>query len=149
VIRLRLSELAAALGCPLPAHNGAGRPAKEVAVESIVTDSRKVDFGALFAALPGSQVDGHDFAPAAVKLGAVALLVERRLELPDELHVPATGGRRRAAGAGHAGRPAARAARPAGGRHHRQQRQDHRQGNGRQHPAAGRAGAVDPGQLQQ
>jgi UDP-N-acetylmuramoyl-tripeptide--D-alanyl-D-alanine ligase len=61
---------------------------KEVAVESIVTDSRKVDFGALFAALPGSQVDGHDFAPAAVKLGAVALLVERRLELPDELHVP-------------------------------------------------------------
>jgi UDP-N-acetylmuramoyl-tripeptide--D-alanyl-D-alanine ligase len=85
VIRLRLSELAGALGCPVPQ--------REVTVDAIVTDSRRVDFGALFAALPGSQVDGHDFAPAAVQLGAVALLVNRRLELdvpqlvvPDVLH---------------------------------------------------------------
>ena len=99
MIRLKLSEIAAALGCPLPAAKAdagggktKGKPAKEVAVESIVTDSRKVDFGALFAALPGSQVDGHDFAPVAVQLGAVALLVERELELPGERpgerHVP-------------------------------------------------------------
>jgi UDP-N-acetylmuramoyl-tripeptide--D-alanyl-D-alanine ligase len=93
VIRLQLSEIAAALGCPAPAPQangraGNGQPAKEVVVDSIVTDSRKVDFGALFAALPGSQVDGHDFAPAAVKLGAVALLVERRLDLRDERQVP-------------------------------------------------------------
>ena len=88
MIRLKLSEIAAALGCPPPAPAANGRAGKELAVESIVTDSRKVDFGALFAALPGSQVDGHDFAPAAVKLGAVALLVERRLELPGELDVP-------------------------------------------------------------
>jgi UDP-N-acetylmuramoyl-tripeptide--D-alanyl-D-alanine ligase len=73
VIRLRLSELAAALGCP--------SPDRDVSVEAIVTDSRKVDYGALFAALPGSQVDGHDFAGAAVRLGAVALLVSRRLDL--------------------------------------------------------------------
>ncbi|HET6591365.1 MAG TPA: UDP-N-acetylmuramoyl-tripeptide--D-alanyl-D-alanine ligase [Xanthomonadales bacterium] len=73
MIRLRLSELAAALGCP--------PPAKDVAVHAIVTDSRRADFGALFAALPGSQVDGHDFAPAAVRLGAVALLVNRPLDL--------------------------------------------------------------------
>lgn len=81
MIRLRLSELADALGCPAPVPGANGKPARDVTIESIVTDSRKVDFGALFAALPGSQVDGHDFAPAAVQLGAVALLVQRRLEL--------------------------------------------------------------------
>ena len=73
MIRMRLSELAAHLGCPAPG--------RDVTVDAIVADSRRVDFGALFAALPGSQVDGHDFAPAAVKLGAVALLVSRRLDL--------------------------------------------------------------------
>jgi UDP-N-acetylmuramoyl-tripeptide--D-alanyl-D-alanine ligase len=87
MIRIRLSELAAALGCPVThpggGHTG-GHTGKDVAVESIVTDSRKVDFGALFAALPGSQVDGHDFAPAAVRLGAVALLVQRQLDLAGE-----------------------------------------------------------------
>jgi UDP-N-acetylmuramoyl-tripeptide--D-alanyl-D-alanine ligase len=77
MMRLRLSELAAALGVT-PAQPAGGR---DVTVDAIVSDSRKVDFGALFAALPGSQVDGHDFASAAVKLGAVALLVQRRLEL--------------------------------------------------------------------
>jgi UDP-N-acetylmuramoyl-tripeptide--D-alanyl-D-alanine ligase len=92
VIRIRLSELAAALGCPPPAPRpdpkSAQKAEREVTVESIVTDSRKVDFGALFAALPGSQVDGHDFAPAAVRLGAVALLVQRRLDLAGERQVP-------------------------------------------------------------
>jgi UDP-N-acetylmuramoyl-tripeptide--D-alanyl-D-alanine ligase len=88
VIRIRLSELAAALGCPPPARKPSQNGEREVMVESIVTDSRKVDFGALFAALPGSQVDGHDFAPAAVRLGAVALLVGRRLDLAGERPVP-------------------------------------------------------------
>ena len=92
MIRIRLSELAAALGCPPPAPGPGAKSAqkagREVTVESIVTDSRKVDFGALFAALPGSQVDGHDFAPAAVRLGAVALLVQRRLDLDGERQVP-------------------------------------------------------------
>jgi UDP-N-acetylmuramoyl-tripeptide--D-alanyl-D-alanine ligase len=73
MIRLQLDELAAALGCPAPDQ--------DVSVEAIVTDSRQVDYGSLFAALPGSQVDGHDFADAAVSLGAVALLVSRRLDL--------------------------------------------------------------------
>ena len=56
-------------------------PDHDVTVDSVVSDSRKVHYGALFAALPGSQVDGHDYAPSAVDLGAVALLVERKLEL--------------------------------------------------------------------
>jgi UDP-N-acetylmuramoyl-tripeptide--D-alanyl-D-alanine ligase len=73
VIRLRLSELAAALDC--------ADPGSDVAVERIATDSRKVHYGSLFAALPGNNVDGHDFAESAMKLGAVALLVERPLPL--------------------------------------------------------------------
>jgi UDP-N-acetylmuramoyl-tripeptide--D-alanyl-D-alanine ligase len=73
VIQLNLSELAAVLDCESPAG--------DVPVNSIVTDSRQVRYGSLFAALPGSQVDGHDFASTAIELGAVALLVSRRLDL--------------------------------------------------------------------
>jgi len=80
VIRMKLSELATAMGCPAPA--------RDVTIHAIVTDSRRVDFGALFAALPGSQVDGHDFAARAVEMGAVALLVQRRLEIPGDRDVP-------------------------------------------------------------
>ncbi len=40
-------------------------------------DSRVVDTGDLFVALPGEQVDGHDFAATAVERGAVAVIVER------------------------------------------------------------------------
>ncbi|GMA58780.1 hypothetical protein GCM10025858_32830 [Alicyclobacillus sacchari] len=46
----------------------------------IVTDSRQAAPGALFAAIPGHTVDGHAFAAQAVEQGAVALLVERRIE---------------------------------------------------------------------
>ena len=73
MIRVQLNDLAAVLSCP--------EPEKNVTVERICTDSRQVRYGALFAALPGSRVDGHDFAAVAVQLGAVALLVNRRLDL--------------------------------------------------------------------
>ncbi len=43
-------------------------------------DSRAVEPGDLFCAIPGFTVDGHDFAAAAVERGAGALLVERPLE---------------------------------------------------------------------
>jgi UDP-N-acetylmuramoyl-L-alanyl-D-glutamate--2,6-diaminopimelate ligase len=36
----------------------------------------------LFACVPGAKADGHDFAPEAVEAGAVALIVERPLDLP-------------------------------------------------------------------
>jgi UDP-N-acetylmuramoyl-L-alanyl-D-glutamate--2,6-diaminopimelate ligase len=44
-------------------------------------DSRKVGPGTLFFCVPGEKVDGHEFGPAAVEAGAVALVVERELEL--------------------------------------------------------------------
>jgi len=73
MIPLRLAELEALLDCP-----ASGQDAE---IRAIVSDSRKVSAGSLFAALPGERVDGHDFASAAVAAGAVALLVSRRLDL--------------------------------------------------------------------
>jgi UDP-N-acetylmuramoyl-tripeptide--D-alanyl-D-alanine ligase len=49
---------------------------------SVVIDSRKAGPGALFAALPGERVDGHDFARAAVAAGAVAVLATRPVGVP-------------------------------------------------------------------
>ena len=45
----------------------------------VVTDSRQAVPGALFAALPGERVNGHDYAAAAVANGALAVLAARPL----------------------------------------------------------------------
>lgn len=50
-------------------------------IKGIQTDSRQVQEGDMFICLPGHTVDGHDYADKAVSLGAVALVVERKLEL--------------------------------------------------------------------
>ena len=50
-----------------------------VDVVDIAYRSERCGPGSLFCCLPGAQADGHDFAPAAVANGAVALLVEREL----------------------------------------------------------------------
>jgi UDP-N-acetylmuramoyl-L-alanyl-D-glutamate--2,6-diaminopimelate ligase len=50
-------------------------------VTSLCTDSRKVEKGALFFCIPGLRTDAHDFAPQAVAAGAVALVVERKLDI--------------------------------------------------------------------
>jgi UDP-N-acetylmuramoyl-L-alanyl-D-glutamate--2,6-diaminopimelate ligase len=47
-----------------------------VPVTDVVYDSRQVTPGALFAALRGSDLDGHDFVASAIERGASALLVE-------------------------------------------------------------------------
>ena len=48
-----------------------------VDINDVVHDSRRVAPGALFCAVPGLTVDGHDFIGAAVANGASAVLVER------------------------------------------------------------------------
>jgi UDP-N-acetylmuramoyl-tripeptide--D-alanyl-D-alanine ligase len=50
----------------------AGDP--EARVRGVSIDSRGVEAGDLFAALPGERVDGHDYLEAAVARGAVAVL---------------------------------------------------------------------------
>ena len=43
-------------------------------------DSRLVEPGNLFVALPGEHVDGHDFVPAALAAGAAGVLVSRPVD---------------------------------------------------------------------
>jgi UDP-N-acetylmuramoyl-tripeptide--D-alanyl-D-alanine ligase len=55
--------------------------------DSLVTgpafvDSRAVEPGGLFVAVPGEHVDRHDFAAGAVAAGAAAVLSSRPLDLP-------------------------------------------------------------------
>lgn len=50
-------------------------------ITSIENDNRKVEQGSLFICIKGYTVDGHDFAEAAVKSGAVAVVAEHDLPL--------------------------------------------------------------------
>jgi UDP-N-acetylmuramoyl-L-alanyl-D-glutamate--2,6-diaminopimelate ligase len=73
---MNLERLVAALG-PVEVLGGA-----PVEVRDLAYDARAVSPGTVFFCVPGSRADGHDFAAAAVECGAVALVVERPLELP-------------------------------------------------------------------
>ena len=61
-------ELAALLGTESPLDSE---------ITCIVTDSRESESGALFFALKGERVDGHDFIPQAISRGAAAVIAER------------------------------------------------------------------------
>jgi UDP-N-acetylmuramoyl-tripeptide--D-alanyl-D-alanine ligase len=98
MIRLTGAEIAAITGGVLllprgddppqtpPADGGTPRPPIPPSPPSppwvtgpVVIDSRRVEPGGLFVALPGERVDGHDFAPAAIAAGASAVLASRPL----------------------------------------------------------------------
>jgi UDP-N-acetylmuramoyl-L-alanyl-D-glutamate--2,6-diaminopimelate ligase len=60
-------------------------------VRELAFDARTVQHGSLFFCVRGAHADGHDFAAEAVARGAVALVVERELELSvPQLVVPDT-----------------------------------------------------------
>jgi UDP-N-acetylmuramoyl-tripeptide--D-alanyl-D-alanine ligase len=90
MIPLTLAEVAAAVGGRL--HDATGT---EVVTGSVEFDSRKLGPGDLFVAIPGERVDGHDFAAAAIRAGAVGVLAAREVPVPSVI-VPttATGGGR-------------------------------------------------------
>jgi UDP-N-acetylmuramoyl-L-alanyl-D-glutamate--2,6-diaminopimelate ligase len=72
-----------------PGGRVVGDPAVEIA--DLAYRAQDAGPGALFFALRGANADGHDFAAEAVTRGAVALAVERELELPvPQLVVPDT-----------------------------------------------------------
>jgi len=77
VIELTLREIADAVGGRL--HNATG---DELITGSVEFDTRKIEDGALFVALPGERVDGHDFAAKAVDQGAAAVLAAREVDAP-------------------------------------------------------------------
>src|SRR5947209_18465084 len=52
-----------------------------LAITGLAYDNRRVRPGTLFFCIPGFTRDGHDFAADAVRRGAVALVVERPVDL--------------------------------------------------------------------
>ena len=50
-------------------------------IVAVAQNAEAVVPGTLFCCVPGAKADGHDFAPLAVAAGAVALLVQRFLDL--------------------------------------------------------------------
>ncbi|WP_265523333.1 UDP-N-acetylmuramoyl-tripeptide--D-alanyl-D-alanine ligase [Oerskovia flava] len=76
MIALTAAEVAAATG---------GRVVADPTVTvtgPVVVDSRLAGPGALFVALAGEHVDGHDYADVAVGRGAHLVLAERELDVP-------------------------------------------------------------------
>ncbi len=59
-------------------------PIADIAVTGLALDSRKVAHGDLFVALPGTQADGYQFIDAAIRAGAVAVLVDTSVIKPDQ-----------------------------------------------------------------
>ncbi|MBR5747963.1 MAG: UDP-N-acetylmuramoyl-L-alanyl-D-glutamate--2,6-diaminopimelate ligase [Prevotella sp.] len=52
-----------------------------VEITGVNIDSRRIEAGHLFVAIPGTQTDGHKFIPKAIELGAAAILCE---QMPEE-----------------------------------------------------------------
>ena len=72
---MQLDRLISALE-PIEVEN-----ASSVEIADLAYDSREVASGSLFFCVPGANVDGHERAGDAVAAGAVAVVVERRLDL--------------------------------------------------------------------
>ena len=69
-------EIAAATG---------GTASADFTVSGVTFDSREVEAGTLFVAMPGTEHDGHDFLDAAFAAGAAAAVVSRVIEQPHVL----------------------------------------------------------------
>lgn len=72
MISLMLSQIAESLDAELIGN--------DLVINSVSTDTRAIETGALFIALVGERFDAHDFAAQAVESGAGALLVSRIVE---------------------------------------------------------------------
>ena len=54
---------------------------------NIKIDSRKINKGDIFVALPGATVDGHDYVEQAYKNGAIKAIVEHKVDCPIDQEV--------------------------------------------------------------
>jgi UDP-N-acetylmuramoyl-tripeptide--D-alanyl-D-alanine ligase len=80
MIALTLAEVASAVGGVLDGCAGT-----EPVTGEVEFDSRRVEPGGLFVAMPGERFDGHDFAAAAMAAGAVGVLAGRPVGVPSVL----------------------------------------------------------------
>jgi UDP-N-acetylmuramoyl-tripeptide--D-alanyl-D-alanine ligase len=85
VIALTAAQVAATTGGRL--HPDTLDPAT-VVTGPVVVDSRQVEHGSLFVALPGEHVDGHDYAAGAHAAGATLVLAAREVDDAEGAPVP-------------------------------------------------------------
>jgi UDP-N-acetylmuramoyl-L-alanyl-D-glutamate--2,6-diaminopimelate ligase len=71
-------DLEALIRALAPSEVAGARP---VEIGDLAYDTRNVSHGALFFCVPGERVDGHDLAWEAIERGAVALVVERKVDV--------------------------------------------------------------------
>lgn len=79
---IRLSKLVAALGGQLKPARG-----EDPLIRDVQLDSRRVQPGDLFCALPGGSLDGAQFVADAMSRGAVAVLAPAGLRTPNSVAV--------------------------------------------------------------
>jgi UDP-N-acetylmuramoyl-L-alanyl-D-glutamate--2,6-diaminopimelate ligase len=60
---------------------------EDIEITGVNIDSRRIENGHLFIAMKGTQVDGHQFIPKAIELGAKAILCE---DVPTEVNTDVT-----------------------------------------------------------
>lgn len=77
---MQLEQLVKAIS-PVPETNG---EIKGVEVKGLAYDSRKVEEGFVFVAIPGYTVDGHDYIPQALQAGACAVICQRPVDTGDK-----------------------------------------------------------------
>ena len=139
-----VAEIAAATG-------GRVMGSAEAGVAGVSTDSRSVVAGELFVPLRGERFDGHDFIAEVAAKGITAVLADEKWLAHHTL--PPGCSRRRcqgyAARLGRSGGGLSAAFRHPGHRRHRQQRQNHHQGDAGNHTGTDRAGPENRGQPQQ
>ena len=75
---MRLSDLLGGTSTTLPETGGIG----DIRIAGLAADSRRIEPGFLFAALPGAARDGRAFIAEAVRRGAAAILAPRDTVAP-------------------------------------------------------------------
>jgi UDP-N-acetylmuramoyl-L-alanyl-D-glutamate--2,6-diaminopimelate ligase len=59
----------------------------DMEISSLIYDSRKIEEGSVFVCISGAVSDGHQYAGEAVKKKAAALIVEKEVEVPEDVTV--------------------------------------------------------------
>ena len=79
-MRLSVAEIVEAADGELLVSNQSSEHCADVVVTGVNWDSRVIEPGNMYVALPGERVDGHDFVDAAARAGAVCALVSHKVE---------------------------------------------------------------------
>lgn len=62
----------------------------KIEITGVAYDSRKVRQGAVFVCIDGTKTDGHDYIQQALENGAVALIVQKDVQVPEGIAVVRT-----------------------------------------------------------